>query len=168
MSKPKAVTVLFTIFSVCLIEKNTAGVITDATNSFNSGNFTEAVELYQKAIKESKSDWKKAKLTLGLGASAFKARNFDTAASAFGSALLSEDKSIQKTAYYNLGNSLFRKGETELKKYLPNQIKGKPSIENVISNWEGAIENFESTLGINKKMLMLDITLTSLEENLKS
>ena len=51
MSKPKAVTVLFTIFSVCLIEKNTAGVITDATNSFNSGNFTDAIVLYQKAIK---------------------------------------------------------------------------------------------------------------------
>ena len=169
MSKPKAVTVLFTIFSVCLIEKNTAGVITDATNSFNSGNFTEAVELYQKAIKESKSDRKKAKLNLGLGASAFKASNFDTAATAFGSALLSEDKSIQETAYYNLGNSLFRKGENELKKISSEPNKSEsPSIERVISNWEGAIENFESTLGVNKKnanaRYNLDVVRRKLEE----
>ena len=151
MRKSKTITILITIFSICLIEKNIAGVITDATNSFKSGNYTEAVDLFQKAINVSKSDWKKAELNLGLGASAFKINNFEIAASAFGSALLSNNPSIQETAYYNLGNSLYRKGENELKNSSSETNKDKsPSVQDVISNWEGAIENYESALGLNQ------------------
>ena len=151
MRKSKTITILVTIFSICLIETNKAGVITDATNSFKSGNYTEAVDLFQKAINGSKSDWKKAELNLGLGASAFKINNFDIAASAFGSALLSNIPSIQETAYYNLGNSLYRKGENELKNSSSETKKDKrPSVQDVITDWEGAIENYESTLGLNQ------------------
>ena len=151
MRKSKTITILVTIFSLCLIETNKAGGITDATNSFKSGIYTEAVDLFQKAINGSKSDWKKAELNLGLGASAFKINNFDIAASAFGSALLSNNPSIQETAYYNLGNSLYRKGENELKNSSSETKKDKrPSVQDVITDWEGAIENYESALGLNQ------------------
>ena len=151
MRKSKTITILVTIFSICLIEKNKAGVITDATNSFKSGNYTEAVDLFQKAINGSKSDWKKAELNLGLGASAFKNNNFDIAASAFGYALLSNNPSIQEAAYYNLGNPLYRKGENELKNSSSETKKDKSSsVQDVISNWEGAIENYKSALGLNQ------------------
>ncbi|MGB1761226.1 MAG: vWA domain-containing protein, partial [Verrucomicrobiales bacterium] len=55
MSKIKALTIFIGFFSICLIEENSAGVISDAKDSFESGNYTEAVDLYQKAISESKS-----------------------------------------------------------------------------------------------------------------
>ena len=167
MSKIKALTIFIGFFSICLIEENSAGVISDAKDSFESGNYTKAVDLYQKAISESKSDLKKAKLNLGLGASAFKISNYEIATSAFGSALLSNESYIQEIAYYNLGNSLYRRGEKRLKTTSADNNENT-LFKDVISDWEGAIEHYESAIRLNRNNTNaqhnLDVVRKKLEE----
>ena len=167
MSKIKVLTIFIGFFSICLIEENSAGVISDAKDSFESGNYTEAVDLYQKAISESKSDLNKAKLNLGLGASAFKISNYEIATSAFGSALLSNESYIQEIAYYNLGNSLYRRGEKRLKTTSADNNENT-LFKDVISDWEGAIEHYESAIRLNRNNTNaqhnLDVVRKKLEE----
>ena len=148
--------VISAIFIVTLTGQDNqlhAGLISESKEFYDAGEFDEAIKSYQSAIDESKSPNQTAQLNLGLGASAFSVNNHELALNAFSSALLSENKPVQETAHYNLGNTLFRKGEKLLG---PEDRTGqsetppsKENIENVIKDWEGAIEHYQSALNIN-------------------
>ena len=153
MDKSKVLTCLLTILMISSSLESKAGVISQALDSFNAGKFEDAVKYYEEAIAKSRSLPKNARLKLGLGASAFKANDYDKASRAFGEALLSKDLSVQSSAYYNLGNSLFRKGQKSLDALTSEEGKQKSAadseMKSVISDWEGAIEHYESNLKIN-------------------
>ncbi|MDP6859673.1 MAG: VWA domain-containing protein, partial [Verrucomicrobiales bacterium] len=155
LMKPSKVATLVIILMALTgqYKQSHAGIISDSKGFYDAGEFDKAIKSYQSAITESKSTSQKAQLNLGLGASAFSVNNHELALDAFGSALLSEEKSVQATAHYNLGNTLFRKGEKLLSSSneadQPETPPSKESIENVIKDWEGAIEHYESALGIN-------------------
>ncbi|MDC0201186.1 VWA domain-containing protein, partial [Verrucomicrobia bacterium] len=153
--KPSKVAIL-AIFLMALtapFRQAHAGAISESKAFYDAGNFDKAIKSYQSAISESKSNSQTAQLNLGLGASAFSANNHELALDSFSSALLSEDKTVQGTAHYNLGNTLFRKGEGSLSSSnetdQPETPPSKESIENVIKDWEGAIEHYQSALTIN-------------------
>jgi Ca-activated chloride channel family protein len=79
-----------------------------AQEEYNQGQYSQAQHDYEQSLK---LDPTPSRLQFNLGAAAYKARDFTTAAAAFNNALKTRDVPLQQSAYYNLGNALFRQGE---------------------------------------------------------
>lgn len=117
-----------------------------------------ALDRYEAALAEKQTRYDKGRIHLNLGAAAFKKGDFERAAEAFGQTLTHDDKTLREQAHYNLGNALFRQGQSALLALgglnNPDQPQTLSSpdeaVESTIRQWEGAIEHFESTLGLNQ------------------
>jgi Ca-activated chloride channel family protein len=79
-----------------------------AQAEYQHGDYAQAQRDYALSLKE---DPTQARLQYNLGAAAYRARDYATAASAFSNALRTQEIPLQQSAYYNLGNALFRQGE---------------------------------------------------------
>ncbi len=79
-----------------------------AQDEYNRGQYAQAQRDYAQTLK---LDPTPSRLQFNLGAAAYKARDFTAAAQAFNNALKTRDIPLQQSAYYNLGNALFRQGE---------------------------------------------------------
>jgi Ca-activated chloride channel family protein len=78
-----------------------------AQDEYNKGEYSQAQRDYAESLKRDPA----SRLQFNLGAAAYKAHDFSAAASAFNNALKTRDIPLQQSAYYNLGNALFRQGE---------------------------------------------------------
>lgn len=106
-------------------------------DAYNSGNFIEAAEYYQKLLEK---DPENPKLLYNSGAMAYKNNLMDEAVSAFRKSLASDDIELQKKSYYNLGNALYRKGEQS------QQADPKKTID----AWEQSLESYKGALALDK------------------
>jgi Ca-activated chloride channel family protein len=79
-----------------------------AQDAYLQGHFSQAQRDYAQSLKV---DPTQTHLQFNLGAAAYKAGDFAAAASAFNNALQTREIPLQQSAYYNLGNTLFRLGE---------------------------------------------------------
>jgi len=79
-----------------------------AQEEYEKGQYAQAQRDYAQSLK---ADPTQARLQFNLGAAAYRARDYVTAASAFSNALKTQEVPLQQSAYYNLGNALFRQGE---------------------------------------------------------
>src|SRR5205085_3572377 len=68
------------------------------------------------------------------GTAAYSLHNYDKAAEAFSQALLTNDSKLQSKSHYNLGNTLYRRGES-----LDNDNQK-------ITDWTNALQHYEQTL----------------------
>ncbi len=118
----------------------------------------DAVALLELALAEETSPEQRAFLQLRLGAEAYQGGNFEKAAEAFGGAAAEGSPRYEGVALYNLGNTLFRRGETALTAGAqapvnPDQMQSLSApgdaVSRAIREWEGAIEHFETALSID-------------------
>ena len=79
-----------------------------AQEEYEKGQYAQAQRDYAQSLKANPTQ---AQLQFNLGAAAYRARDYATAASAFSNALRTQEIPLQQSAYYNLGNALFRQGE---------------------------------------------------------
>jgi Ca-activated chloride channel family protein len=79
-----------------------------AQNDYQQGQYAQAQREYAQSLK---ADPNQSHLQFNLGAAAYKARDFAAASAAFNNALKTREIPLQQSAYYNLGNALFREGE---------------------------------------------------------
>ena len=79
-----------------------------AQAAYDKGQYAQAQRDYAQSLK---SDPTSSQLQFNLGAAAYRAHDFAAAAEAFSNALKTRDIPQQQSAYYNLGNALFRQGE---------------------------------------------------------
>jgi Ca-activated chloride channel family protein len=79
-----------------------------AQEEYQKGQYAQAQRDYAQSLK---ADPTQAQLQFNMGAAAYRARDYATAASAFSNALRTQEIPLQQSAYYNLGNALFRQGE---------------------------------------------------------
>lgn len=108
----------------------------DAAKAYQNGEFEAATEQYQEALARKPED---STLQFNVGTATYKNGAFDAAAESFGAALASEDLGLQNQAYYNLGNTLYRRGEqTEFED--PQQT---------IQQWQEALEAYEGALALD-------------------
>ncbi|MDF1860254.1 MAG: VWA domain-containing protein [Verrucomicrobiales bacterium] len=125
--------------------------------NFENQKYEEAIQVYEGALSEGVSRSDEHRLQMGIGASAFRTGDFERAEDAFGQALVESKPGIQEQAHYNLGNTLFRKGEAALQSL---QKQGTPDglqtmtapaemLQSTIQTWESAIEHYESALSLN-------------------
>jgi Ca-activated chloride channel family protein len=105
-----------------------------ALREYRAGKYDAALNEYQQALQKKAED---PRLHYNAGTAAYREQKFDEAATHFGAALAAPDLKLQEQAYYNLGNTLFRMGDT-----LPDPKKRQAA-------WEGSVKNFENTLKLN-------------------
>src|SRR4030095_3709686 len=74
------------------------------------------------------------KLQFDSGAAADKSQEYGKALESFSQALLSPDTGLQGKSHYNLGNTLYERGETQKRD------------DNKLRDWTNALEHYEQTL----------------------
>ncbi len=110
-----------------------------ALSAYESDEFKVAIDRYQEAMTKERSPRKMAWLQFGLGSAAYRLGDYEMAKEAFGQALLSDNQRIEEQAHYNLGNTLFRHGETVLATD-PGQT---------LRQWYAALDHYEAVLALN-------------------
>jgi len=117
-----------------------------AYKAYDEGDYEGAQDAFVTAIQRAEEPLDRERYNFGMGASAYKAGEYDEAITAFGKSLITEDVNLQEDSHYNLGNTLFRKGE---KQWKDPKKGGLEALDDVIATWEDAADHFQSTLDLN-------------------
>ncbi|MDF1655958.1 MAG: VWA domain-containing protein [Verrucomicrobiales bacterium] len=148
------------IFAFLLVQTSTSSgedALFSGHEAYQRREFDEAIQAYEGALAEKPSNNDRTRLNLAIGAAAFRKGDYERAAEAYGQALIEPKEGFREHAHYNLGNTLFRKGEAALaalgQAANPDQLQnleGPPEqIEAVLDQWESAVEHYESALTLN-------------------
>lgn len=116
-----------------LLQPSTAVLASPGEKYFSASEYEEATRYYQEALK---NDPESAALHYNLGAAAYKRDHYDDAIASFNQALQSDDLSLQEKAYYNLGNSYYRQGET----------MQSTDPQKAIEQWQEALTAYSASL----------------------
>ncbi len=104
--------------------------------AYRNERFPEAYEHFQQTLKEHPNTHAADKLHFDSGAAAYKMKDYSKALQSFSQALLSPDRQLQSRSHYNLGNTLYQRGETQ---------KGN---DKKLGDWQNALQHYEHTLKI--------------------
>lgn len=103
----------------------------EARQKFEAGKFEESFAEYRKLRDKKPED---CRLHFNTGAAAYRAGDFEEAARNFSAAGAAEDRRLQQSAWYNLGNSFYHLGEHA----------GAPDQKS--EAWKGALRVYEEAL----------------------
>jgi len=106
---------------------------------YREGKFEDAYARFQQTLKEHPQSRAEDKLQFDSGAAAYKLKDYGKALEAFSQALLSPDQGLQAKSHYNLGNTLYQRGET------------LPSDDKKLSDWTNALQHYEQTLKLESE-----------------
>jgi Ca-activated chloride channel family protein len=106
-------------------------------DAYRGGKFEDAYGQFQQTLKTHPQSRAEDKLQFDSGAAAYKLKDYSKAMESFSQALLSRDIGLQSKGHYNLGNTLYQRGETE------------KSDEKKLSDWTNALDHYEPTLKLD-------------------
>jgi tetratricopeptide (TPR) repeat protein len=113
-----------------------------AMRDFRAGKFDAAQKEFERLLEQAKTKDKEAvfdaRLHFNAGTAAYRGTNYETAIKHFTAALAAPDLKLQQAAYFNLGNTQFRLGQT-------NQ-----DFDGIQQQWEAAIKSFQSAVSLDK------------------
>jgi Ca-activated chloride channel homolog len=104
--------------------------------AYRQNKFPEAYQEFEKTLKEHPQTHAADKIEFDSGAAAYKMKDYGKALNSFSQALLSPDTGLQSRSHYNLGNTLYQRGETQKK----DDAKMK--------DWTNALQHYEQSLKI--------------------
>src|SRR5437867_1479823 len=107
---------------------------TPGLNAYRDGKFSDAYSQFQQTLKTHPQSRAEDKLQFDSGAAAYKSEEYGKALESFSQALLSSDAGLQGKSHYNLGNTLYERGETQ------------KSDDKKLSDWTNALEHYQQTL----------------------
>ncbi len=105
-------------------------------DEYNDGHFNEAYGRFQQTLKEHPETEAADKIQFDSGAAAYRMKDYGKALQSFSQALLSPDLQMQSRSHYNLGNTLYQRGEAQK---TPNEK---------LKDWMNALQHYEQTLKI--------------------
>ncbi len=105
-------------------------------DEYNGGQFNEAYSRFQDTLKEHPKTDAADKIQFDSGAAAYRMKDYGKALQSFSQALLSPDQQLQSRSHYNLGNTLYQRGEAQK---TPNEK---------LKDWTNALQHYEQTLKI--------------------
>ena len=120
--------VLFVAFA------GSAGAISPGIQFYQQQKYPEAYQHFEKTLQENPGTRQTDRIQFDAGAAAYKMNDYNKALQAFSQALLSKNPQLQAESHYNLGNTLYQRGEAE------------KSDEKKLSNWESALPHYQETL----------------------
>ena len=106
-------------------------------DAYRSGKFEDAYSQFQQTLKTHPQSRAEDKLQFDTGAAAYKLKDYGKALETFSQALLSRDIGLQSKGHYNLGNTLYQRGETQ------------KSDHKKLSDWTNALDHYEQTLKLD-------------------
>ena len=107
--------------------------------AYRGGKFDDAYARFQETLKAHPQNSATDKLHFDSGAAAYKMKEYGKALDSFSQALLSPDQGLQSKSHYNLGNTLYERGESE------------KSDDKKLTNWTNALQHYEQTLKLDPK-----------------
>src|SRR5881394_943738 len=106
-------------------------------DAYRDGKFEDAYGQFQQTLKSHPQSPAEDKVQFDSGAAAYKLKDYNRALESFSQALLTRDTGLQSKGHYNLGNTLYERGETE---------KGD---DKKLSDWTNALSHYEQTLKLD-------------------
>ena len=106
-------------------------------DAYRSGKFEDAYSQFQGTLKSHPQSRAEDKLQFDSGAAAYKLKDYSKALESFSQALLSPDIALQSKGHYNLGNTLYQRGEAQ------------KSDDKKLSDWTNALDHYEQTLKLD-------------------
>ena len=105
-------------------------------DAYRQNKFSEAYQEFDKTLKEHPQTHAAEKIEFDAGAAAYKMKDFGKALNSFSQALLSPDAGLQSRSHYNLGNTLYQRGDAQ-----------KKDAEKM-KDWTNALQHYEESLKI--------------------
>src|SRR5205814_5094100 len=102
-------------------------------NAYQQGKFEDAYKEFQETLKLHPQSRAEEKLQFDSGAAAYKLKDYNKALESFSQALLTPDTGLQTEGHYNLGNTLYQRGEMQ------------KSDDKKLSDWTNALDHYEQT-----------------------
>src|SRR6185369_15888659 len=106
-------------------------------NSYQQGKFEDAYKEFQDTLKSHPQSRAEDELQFDSGTAAYKLKDYNKALESFSQALLTPDTGLQGKGHYNLGNTLYQRGEME------------KSDDKKLSDWTNALDHYEQTLKLD-------------------
>jgi Ca-activated chloride channel homolog len=103
-------------------------------DAYRDGKFNDAYSQFQQTLKVHPKSRAEDKLQFDSGAAAYKSEEYGKALESFSQALLSPDNGLQGKSHYNLGNTLYQRGETQ------------KNDDKKLSDWTNALDHYQQTL----------------------
>ena len=112
---------------------------TSGLEAYRDGKFEDAYSQFQETLKSHPQSRAENKLQFDSGAAAYKLKDYSKALESFSQALLSPETPLQSKSHYNLGNTLYQRGETQ------------KSDDKKLSDWTNALDHYEQTLKLDSQ-----------------
>ena len=125
--------------AILLLLANASFGAAPGLDAYRQDKFSEAYQEFEKTLKEYPQTGAADKIEFDAGAAAYKMKDFGEALNSFSQALLSQDTGLQGKSHYNLGNTLYQRGETQKKD------------DEKLKDWTNALQHYEQTLKLAPK-----------------
>jgi len=122
--------------ALSLLLANVAFAAAPGLEAYRTNQFPEAYQEFQKTLKDHPQTHARDKIEFDAGAAAYKMKDYGKALNSFSQALLSPDAGLQSKSHYNLGNTLYQRGETQKKD------------DEKLKDWTNALQHYEQSLKI--------------------
>jgi Ca-activated chloride channel family protein len=106
-------------------------------DAYRQGKFENAYSQFQQTLKSHPESRAEDKLQFDSGAAAYKLKDYTRALESFSQALLTGDTGLQSKGHYNLGNTLYQRGEAE------------KSDDKKLKDWTNALDHYQQTLRLD-------------------
>ncbi|MFL6515595.1 MAG: vWA domain-containing protein [Chthoniobacterales bacterium] len=127
---PAAAAILFAVNA-------SANTDVEGLKLYQDGKFADAYRAFEGDLNGHPRSSSREQMQFDAGAAAYKLRDYDKAAQAFSQALLSTDAQLQSKSHFNLGNTLYQRGET---------IQNR---EKKVTDWTNALQHYEQALKLD-------------------
>ena len=134
-SGPAGATAIVALFMMFL--SSSVFATAPGLDAYRSGKFEDAYGQFQQTLKTHPESRAEDKLQFDSGAAAYKLKDYSKAMESFSQALLSRDIGLQSKGHYNLGNTLYQRGEAQ------------KSDDKKLSDWTNALDHYEQTLKLD-------------------
>ncbi|MDQ6624876.1 MAG: VWA domain-containing protein, partial [Verrucomicrobiota bacterium] len=116
-----------------------ANAASPGLDAYRAERFPEAYAQLQQTLEAHPDSRATDKIQFDAGAAAYKMKEYAKASQSFSQALLSPDVQLQERSHYNLGNTLYQRGETQ------------KSNETKLTDWTNALQHYDEALKIDPK-----------------
>ena len=116
---------------------SSAFAMVPGVNAYQQGKFEDAYKEFQDTLKSHPQSRAEDELQFDSGTAAYKLKDYNKALESFSQALLTPDTGLQTKGHYNLGNTLYQRGEMQ---------KGD---DKKLSDWTNALDHYEQSLKLD-------------------
>src|SRR5262249_11838949 len=106
-------------------------------DAYQQGKFEDAYKKFQETLKSHPQSRAEDELQFDSGTAAYKLKDYNKALESLSQALLTPDSGLQSKGHYNLGNTLYQRGEMQ------------KSEDKKLSDWTNALDHYEQTLKLD-------------------